>query len=151
MTQIQLLVKLLNNDIVCEDLFQQYRLALTSLAENIPIAPLLRKFELSLLSELGLSLDFTPILDDISDKVAGFYYIPEQGFVPAYKYSINHISTPWFNIEHLQIIVEHIYHDKVIINKAAEHTFKLLMRNIFHHLLDGKPLNSRKLFEKSSG
>lgn len=144
----ELLVRLLNNDIVCEDLFHQYQLTLTSLSANLPIAPQLRKFELSLLSELGLSLDFSPVLNETSDNVAGFYYLAEQGFIAAYKYSIDNITTPWFHTVHLQAIAQHIYHDNVIIDKEAEHTFKLLMRNILNHQLDGKPLNSRKLFEK---
>jgi len=144
----ELLVRLLNNDIVCEDLFKQYQLTLVSLSENLPIAPQLRQFELCLLAELGLSFDFSPVLDDIDDSIAGFYYIAEQGFEPAYKYSINHINTPWFNTVHLQTIAQHIYHGKVLVHNEAEHTFKLLMRNVINHLLGGKPLNSRKLFEK---
>ncbi len=144
----ELLVKLLTNDIVCEDVFKQYQLTLISLSENLPIAPQLRQFELCLLEELGQSFDFSPVFDEVTDNVAGFYYVIEQGFVPAYHYSISNITTPWFNTEHLQSIAEHIYHGAELIHKEAEHTFKLLMRNVLTHLLDGKPLNSRKLFEK---
>jgi len=144
----ELLVRLLNNDIVCEVLFSQYQLTLASLSENLPIAPQLRQFELCLLEELGLSFDFSPVFHKNSDNIAGFYYIEEQGFVPAYKYSISSIKTPWFNTEHLQTIAQHIHHGKVIIDSEIEQTFKLLMRNVLNHLLDGKPLNSRKLFEK---
>jgi len=146
----ELLVRLLSDDIVCEALFKQYQSTLSTLANNLPIAPQLRRFELSLLDELGLSFDFDPVFNENGDNVVGFYYLAEQGFVPAYKYAVASISTPWFNTEHLQAIAECIYHDKVLNNKAAEHTFKLLMRNVINHLLDGKPLNSRKLFEKKS-
>jgi len=144
----ELLVRLLNNDIVCESLFNQYQLTLSSLSENLPIAPQLRQFELCLLEELGLSFDFDPVFNQASDKVAGFYYQAEQGFVPAYKFSISNIKTPWFNTEHLQAIAQYIHHDKVLIHKETEQTFKVLMRNVLNHLLGGKPLNSRKLFEK---
>lgn len=144
----ELLVRLLNNDIVCADLFTKYQLTLSSLSENLPIAPQLRLFELCLLEELGLSFDFSPVFNENNDNVAGFYYIAEQGFIPAYKYAIDSITTPWFNTEHLQIIAQHTYHDKVLIHKDVEQTFKQLMRNVLHHLLDGKALNSRKLFEK---
>jgi len=144
----ELLVRLLNNDIVCEALFKQYQLTVSALSENLPIAPQLRQFELSLLAELGLSFDFSPVFNEDSDNVAGFYYLAEQGFVPAYKYAIASINTPWFNTEHLQAIAQCIHHDKVLIHKAAEKTFKLLMRDVINHLLDGKPLNSRKLFER---
>lgn len=144
----ELLVRLLTDDIVCEALFEQYQITLSALAESHPIAPQLRQFELSLLAELGLSFDFTPVFTENNDNVIGFYFIAEQGFVPAYQYAINTITTPWFNIQHLQGIAEHIYHGKVLVSKDVEQTFKLLMRDVINHLLDGKPLNSRKLFEK---
>lgn len=144
----ELLFRLLNNDIACEDLFKHYQSTLCSLSKCLPIAAQLRNFELSLLSELGLSLDFSPVLNEVNDKVVGYYYEAEQGFVPAYDYSVNSISTPWFQTQHLQTIAHYIDRDKVLNNKAVEHTFKLLMRSIFNHLLDGKPLNSRKLFAK---
>jgi len=144
----ELLVRLLNNDIVCKALFKQYQLTVSALSENLPIAPQLRQFELSLLAELGLSFDFTPVFNEDSDNVVGFYYLAEQGFVPAYKYAVTSINTPWFNKEHLQVIAQHIHHDKVLISKEAEKTFKLLMRDVINHLLDGKPLNSRKLFKR---
>lgn len=144
----ELLVRLLTTDIVCDALFEQYQSTLFALANQSSIAPPLRQFELSLLSELGLSLDFSPVFTDLNENIAGFYYLAEQGFIPAYHFAINTITTPWFKTEHLQAIAEHIYHDKVLLDKEVEHTFKLLMRDVINHLLDGKPLNSRKLFEK---
>lgn len=146
----ELLVKLLTNDIPCDALFKQYQLTLSSLSKSLPIAPQLRQFELCLLEELGLSFDFSPVFNEGGDHIAGFYYIAEEGFIPAYKYSINSIKTPWFKTEHLQMIGQYIFHDKVLLHKEVEHTFKLLMRNVLNHLLDGKPLNSRKLFKKPS-
>ena len=144
----ELLVKLLTDDIVCEALFKQYQSTLLALSENQPIAAQLRHFELSLLAELGLSFDFSPVFTDHGDRVIGFYFIAEQGFVPAYQYAMNTITTPWFSTQHLQGIAEHIYHGKVLASRAVEQTYKLLMRDVINHLLDGKPLNSRKLFEK---
>lgn len=144
----ELLVRLLNNDVVCEDLFNHYQLTLSRLSKDLPIAPQLRRFELCLLDELGLSFDFGPVFNENNDNVAGFYYIAEQGFVPAYKYAIKNITTPWFNTEHLQAIAHHIDQDNELLNSETEKTFKLLMRDVLNHLLDGKPLNSRKLFER---
>jgi len=142
----ELLVRLLTDDIICEKLFSQYQSTITALSQGLAIAPQLREFELSLLDELGLSLDFTPVFEGNSEHVAGFYYIAEQGFIPAYQYSINNITTPWFNTLHLQAIAEQDYDNHKPELKGVELTFKLLMRQIFHHLLEGKPLNSRKLF-----
>ena len=146
----ELLVRLLTNDIVCDGLFKQYQLTLASLAKDLPIAPQLREFELSLLAELGLSFDFSPVLNRSNDNVVGFYYVADEGFIPAYNYSVANITTPWFKIAHLQDIAHYIHHGKALIENEAEQTFKLLMRNVLNHLLDGKPLHSRKLFEKRS-
>lgn len=144
----ELLVRLLNDDIMCESLFSHYQVTLSCLSQNLPIAPQLRQFELSLLDELGLSFDFSPIFDENNDNIVGFYYLAEQGFIPAYKYSVNTITTSYFNTGHLQAIAESIHHDKPLETPDAELTFKLLMRDVINHLLDGKPLNSRTLFKK---
>jgi len=144
----ELLVRLLTVDIICETLFYQYQSTIAALAQGLAIAPQLRKFELSLLDELGLSLDFTPVFEENGEQVAGFYYIAEQGFIPAYHYAIKNITTPWFSTLHLQAIAGQNYDKNKLELQGVEQTFKLLMRNIFHHLLEGKPLNSRKLFVK---
>jgi DNA repair protein RecO (recombination protein O) len=143
----ELLVRLLTDNIICETLFSLYHSTLAALSQNFAIASHLRKFELGLLDELGLSLDFTPVFEQDSENIAGFYYVAEEGFIPAYHYGINTITTPWFNTLHLQAIAEQNYDGNTPELAGIEQTFKLLMRQIFHHLLEGKPLNSRKLFE----
>ena len=142
----ELLVRLLTDNIVCISLFFQYQSTLLALSQDIAIAPQLRIFELSLLDELGLTIDFTPVFEEDSDNVAGFYYVPEQGFVPAYHYAIKNITTPWFNTLHLQAIAQQNDDKRKAELVGIDQTFKLLMRHIFDHLLEGKPLNSRKLF-----
>lgn len=142
----ELLVRLLTDDIICDTLFFQYQSTLKALSQDLAIAPQLRMFELSLLDELGLSLDFTPVFEEDAEHVAGFYYVAEQGFIPAYHYAIKNITTPWFNTLHLQAIAENNYDRNKSELKGVEQTFKLLMRQIFYHLLEGRPLNSRKLF-----
>lgn len=142
----ELLVRLLTDDIICETLFFQYQSTLARLSQGEAIAPQLRSFELSLLDELGLSLDFTPVFEKNGENVAGFYFIAEQGFIPAYHYAIKNITTPWFNTMHLQAIAKQNYDLDKSELKGVEQTFKLLMRQVFHYLLEGKPLNSRKLF-----
>ncbi|PHR82244.1 MAG: DNA repair protein RecO [Colwellia sp.] len=142
----ELLVRLLTDDIICEMLFYQYQSTIAALSQGLAIAPHLRIFELALLDELGLSLDFTPVFEENNEHVAGFYYVVEQGFIPAYHYAIKNITTPWFNTLHLQAIAKQNYDRSKPELAEVEQTFKLLMRQIFHHLLEGKPLNSRKLF-----
>lgn len=142
----ELLVRLLTDDIICETLFPQYQSTIAALSQDLAIAPQLRAFESSLLDELGLSLDFTPVFEENSEHVAGFYYLAEQGFVPAYHYAIKNITTPWFNTLHLQAIAEQNNDREKAELAGVDQTYKLLMRQIFFHLLGGKPLNSRKLF-----
>ena len=142
----ELLVRLLTDDIICEKLFSQYESTIIALSQGLAIAPQLRKFEISLLDELGLSLDFSPVFEESSEYIVGFYYIAEQGFIPAYSYAIKNITTPWFNTLHLQAIATQNYESNRPELIGVEQTFKLLMRQIISHLLEGKPLNSRKLF-----
>jgi DNA repair protein RecO (recombination protein O) len=142
----ELLVRLLRDDIICETLFFQYQSTIEALSQGLEIAPQLRAFELSLLDELGLSLDFTPVFEENSEHVAGFYYVAEQGFTPAYHYAIKNITTPWFDTLHLQAIAEKNHDRKKLELVGTDQTFKRLMRQVFYHLLEGKPLNSRKLF-----
>ncbi|HCH70951.1 MAG TPA: DNA repair protein RecO [Colwellia sp.] len=142
----ELLVRLLTDDIICETLFSQYQFTISALSQDLAIAPQLRAFELSLLEELGLSLDFTPVFEENGEHVAGFYYVAEQGFVPVYDYAIKNMTTPWFNTLQLQAIAAQNYDRNKPELAGIDKTFKLLMRQIFHHLLEGKPLNSRKLF-----
>ncbi len=145
----ELLVRLLNDDIRCEALFSQYQLTLSALADGLPIAPQLRKFELCLLAELGVSFDFGPVFEQNNENVVGFYHLAEHGFMPAYTYSVKNITTKWFYTEHLQSIAAYVHHETPLTSKVVEHTFKLLMRDVIDHLLDGKPLNSRNLFTKN--
>ncbi len=135
----ELLVKLLTDDIACQFLFQQYKITLQALDSGLPIAQQLRKFELTLLDELGLTLDFSPLFDH---NVVSFYYLPEEGFVPA----LSKLPFPCYDALHLQAIAKQALNNEQITSEGVEHTFKILMRQIFNHLLDNKPLNSRKLF-----
>jgi len=124
----ELLVKLLTDDITCQSLFQQYKITLQALDNGLPIAYQLRQFELKLLDELGLSFDFSAVFDH---KGANFYYLPEEGFVPA----LSKLSFPCYNGLHLQAIANQVLNNKELILDGAEHTFKVLMRQIFNQLL----------------
>lgn len=150
----ELLVKLLSNDIDCSELFHQYKKALVQLDNQEDLSIVLRNFELFLISELGMSFDFSPIHEehtlftdengeDYKEKAKGFYYIAEQGFVPAYS---NH-SSHCYNREHLEAIEKFIISTDKHELGDAKLTFKLLMRQLLNQLLGNKPLNSRALFK----
>jgi DNA repair protein RecO (recombination protein O) len=134
----ELLVKLLGDNIACEALFQQYKMSLEALAQASNIEICLREFELMLMDELGLSFDFSLVFEHSAE---GFYYLPDEGFIPAYT----KLKQPCYNRWHLQAIAERELSTPEVLN-----TFKALMRQVINHLLDGVPLNSRKLFSKKA-
>ncbi|OKY25882.1 DNA repair protein RecO [Thalassotalea sp. PP2-459] len=128
--------KLLDELLPMPNIFQQYQQSLTQLAEQQPIEPVLRNFERHLLDELGYSIDFSLAF---ACSTPNCHYVPEQGLV------VEQLNTqlPRYPVEHLQAIAQNELADKQVMQ-----TYKRLMREVFHHLLDGKPLNSRKLFIK---
>jgi DNA repair protein RecO (recombination protein O) len=134
----ELLVKLLGDNIACEALFQQYKMSLEALAQASNIEICLREFELMLMDELGLSFDFSLVFEHSAES---FYYLPDEGFIPAYT----KLKQPCYNRWHLQAIAERELSTPEVLN-----TFKALMRQVINHLLDGVPLNSRKLFSKKA-
>ena len=138
----ELLIRLLTEQIACQQLFSQYQATLTALAQGEEIAPQLRLFELALLEELGLSFDFSPVFEH---DVSYFHYIAEQGFVPVYGTSPKN-SVQCFDKAHLQAISQRESLYKTSLAEGVSYTFKLLMRQVINQLLGNKPLNSRKLF-----
>ncbi len=145
----ELLVRLLGEHTHCLPLFHQYQTSLQALANGAPMMEELRRFELVLLEELGMAFDFSPVFEH---NVKSFYYMPEQGFIPA----LMKLKAPCYDSQHLQQIAQQIaepdFTYKPIVceqsSKAVQQTFKILMRQIFNHLLDNKPLNARQLFSK---
>lgn len=132
----ELLVRLLGEHVECPELFHQYKQSLEALSSDKPIEKILRQFEMALLDELGQSFDFTDVMEH---EEAYFYYIPEEGFVPA----VSKMTLPLYRREHILLIAQDLIEDKQVLR-----TFKLLMRQVINYLLDGKPLNSRKLFTR---
>ncbi|MGB1261895.1 MAG: DNA repair protein RecO [Cognaticolwellia sp.] len=134
----ELLVKLLGENIACSELFQQYQLSLQTLAAASNIEVCLRRFELMLLDELGVAFDFSLVFEHSAE---GFYYVPDEGFIPAYT----KLKQPCYRRLHLQAIAQNDLSAPDVLM-----TFKGLMRQVINHLLAGVPLNSRKLFSKKS-
>ncbi|MFD2168030.1 DNA repair protein RecO [Thalassotalea euphylliae] len=130
----ELLVRLLPEHIPCDSLYQHYVKALISITDNRPLEAILRRFELTLLDELGLALDFTPAFTSQSSHLS---FSSEHGFIEPIE-GLQQYFRP-----HLQAIAE-----QELISADVLATCKLLMRNILNQLLGHRPLNSRKLFEK---
>lgn len=138
----ELSVKLLPELIPCDMLFQQYNDSLEQLNDKQGIEPILRAFELVLLDELGLSLDFSPVFehpDCQSPLKTWFRYKNDEGFTL-------HDLTPSNDIydkEHLQCIAKGDFFSPEVLR-----TSKRLMRQVIDHILGHKRLNSRDLFVK---
>ena len=142
----ELLIRLLSEQIPCQQLFTQYQLTITALAQGKPIAPELRYFELALLAELGLSFDFSPVFEYATDY---FVYLDEQGFLPVYEAQNQKNQSKCFSAKHLKIIAQQVMNARVLTaaeTAEIEMTFKRLMRQVINQLLGDKTLNSRRLF-----
>lgn len=133
----EILYRLLEDNVVCDGLFYHYQQTLIALNKQEALEPTLRYFEMTLLEDLGLSFDFSPVIDEQSNaRTINFNYIPEQGFVAAIPKS----KYPIYNKMHLLAIAQQELSPDVL------KTFKRLMRQIFDNLLGTTQLNSRKLF-----
>ena len=123
------------------DLFTDYSSAITELsdASNIEIA--LRKFELSMLSEIGYAINFdTEAMSSKNiQKEERYIFYPEQGFR-----LVNDSSNTKIIIKGSEI--------KAIKNQdfSSPNTLKAakkILRLAIDHHLDGKELNSKKVFQ----
>lgn len=130
----ELLVRLLPESIPCLGLYQHYVETIKQLDKSVAAEPLLRKFEMSLLDELGLSLDFSQAASYNSEYVSFNF---DSGFEPSLKTEYSYFR---------QDIVA--LGQGALNHPSALNTAKRLMRNLINQLLGNKPLNSRKLFEK---
>jgi len=132
----ELQVRLLGEHIPYEQLYILYQQSLHELAKQLAVEPILRRFENTLLEELGLTIDYSIIFEH---HVSKFYYLPEQGFIPV----INKTTQVCYDKQHLTAIAQQDFSEKAVMR-----SYKQLMRQVLNHLLGGKPLNSRQLFTK---
>ncbi|WP_448211957.1 DNA repair protein RecO [Colwellia sp. MEBiC06753] len=130
----ELLVRLLPELIPCESLFQLYQQLIKRLVTEVHVEPLLREFELALLTELGIGLNFEQL-----ESCQGSYvsFNMEHGFEQSAGRSESYLKSDLLAFAENQL--QHA---------SALSTAKRLMRYIINQLLGHQPLNSRKLFEK---
>lgn len=130
----ELLVKLLPELIPSEQLFSQYNSLLNTLNTQHSLEIPLRAFELNLLSELGVALDFDQLSKCHCQQVI---FSPEFGFACAENERLT------YNKQDLLALANNDYSVA-----SVRYSAKQLMRQVFDYLLDYKPLNSRALFVK---
>lgn len=133
----ELQVRLLGEHIPYDELFLRYHASLTALANKQTIEPILRQFETILLEELGVSIDYSIVFEE---NYLHYYYIPEQGFTGVSETNRREIL---FSKEHLLAIAQQDFSQPGVMK-----SYKLIMRQVFNHLLGGSTLNSRQLFNR---
>ncbi|WP_214000451.1 DNA repair protein RecO [Arsukibacterium sp.] len=133
----ELICRLWPDDMAAEQLFNYYQqsLAALNLAQQTPeqLEPCLRQFEFSLLSELGLQVDW---LHDANGTALNpdlqYLWQPEQGFIV--------VTNGWPGAA-LNAIGQQDWQQRGALPVA-----KQLSRQLLQPLLGDKPLNSRALF-----
>ena len=146
-------MRLLPELIPCTWLFELYQQTVEELAQQGVNQPLLRQFELALLEELGIGLDFSQLgelgTSTVSFSLEAGFTAPEPGLPSYSKQALIGFAQGQVS-ERSSIGSGAIDSSNVGCTneeKASLYTAKLLMRNIINQLLGHKPLNSRKLFE----
>ena len=130
----ELLVRLMPEHVPCTWLYQQYQQTITQLANEGVNQAWLRRFELALLDELGIGLNFEQLNEIASDDIS---FSLEHGFITAQQGMVSYSKQPLLAIA-----------EQRFIDSNTLYTAKCLMRNIINQLLGNKSLNSRKLFER---
>ncbi len=138
----ELLVKLLPREDAHAALFDTYFAALSALAQGGADAPELRRFEISLLRELGygLTLDVDADSGEPVQTSADYAFVLERG--PVQKVGAGDTA------------LEQGLRGKTLIDMAADDysdprtrlESKILMRRLLAHHLGGQPLQARRVF-----
>jgi len=150
----ELLVRLLTEQHPCDELFHHYQQSLHDLALSKPLENILRSFEMTLLTELGVLFDFSKLQEfslltqqdeqgfELNKNVDTVYFSAELGFMPVLNKQQLPCYTATYAINHLLAIATQCLDDA-----AVMYTYKRLMRQIINGLLGNKPLNSRQFFK----
>jgi DNA repair protein RecO (recombination protein O) len=133
----ELLVRLLPIQQPHHDLFDHYCVCLDALAEDAPLEPTLRQFEMALLDELGYPIDLADDYQGAPLAEDSYYrYSHQSGFVVCAQREEGALQG-----RDLLAIGAGQWHDE-----AARRAAKRLMRLVLQPLLGDKPLRSRGLF-----
>lgn len=123
-------------------LYDAYALALAELAARCAPAPLLRRFELALLRELGYEVSLARDADsgEPVNAVDRYVYIIEKGPVRVSGAAGEHVSVSG------RTLCSMASDDFDAAETLAE--AKLLLRSLISHHLGGRPLQSRRVFRE---
>lgn len=136
----ELLMRLLHRGEAHEQLFHGYDEAINRLKREEECEPVLRRFEMRLLQELGygLQLEADALNQAPIDTGGRYYYDPAQGPVPAHA-----MKTAWPTVSGgcLRALAQGDFSDQ-----RYWPEMKVVMRSVIAHHLEGRPLRSRELF-----
>ncbi len=141
----ELLVRLLHEHVPHESLFDYYGVLITQLSASNDPEPLLRRFELLLLEEIGYGLDMTIELSEDRPIVAGesYHFTPDHGFVRFDTFSCQDKEGLYEGV-HLLAMANADY-ELVEVRRCA----KRLLRCALQAQLGERPLLSRQLFRQA--
>lgn len=138
----ELLVKLSAREDAHPTLFDAYGAALVALAGNLPLAPLLRRFELTLLRELGYGVGLESEAESGAPvEPAGRYvYIVEQGLMLASRAPEDALVLSGQTV--LDMLAGNFERPETLAQS------KSLLRMLINHTLHGQALESRRVLKE---
>lgn len=133
----ELLLRLTARQDACPELFDDYTTAIQALADGLPPEPTLRRFEIRMLSTLGLGMTLEQDSGGQAISIDRSYtYEVDCGAAPTAVGSPGSISG-----RTLVALQSGTFDDAATLKQARE-----LMRRIIDYHLGGRPLRSRELF-----
>jgi len=141
----ELLVRLLPEYVPHENLFDRYNDLIAQLGANTDPEPLLRRFELLLLEEIGYGFDLTTELAENRPIMAGetYHFRSDQGFIRVDAFS-DQSKENGFEGEYLLAMAADDF-QSVEVRRCA----KRLLRSALQAQLGERPLLSRQLFRQA--
>ncbi len=139
----ELLYKLLHQNDPHQSLYEFYRQLMTQLPTSEILQPVLRRFEMLLLEELGygLVLDAEAETGQAVSSKHLYYYIPDQGLKLIQDQTADNLHA--FSGADIMALCQGQLEQQSVLRAA-----KKLTRQVIDFYLDGKELNSRELYRQ---
>ncbi|GAB3105993.1 DNA repair protein RecO [Aestuariicella hydrocarbonica] len=153
----ELLTRVIPEEDSCQEVYHRYGLALEQLSRQEPLEPVLRSFELGLLEDLGYSVDLTYDAMGNPLSAAGLYqWRPEHGWTlvvhpegPAMEAVSEPARSTASAVSNAFVGAHLLALSRQDFTPDTLRTAKTLSRLLFQPLLGSRPLESRKLFQKT--
>ncbi|MGO3344615.1 MAG: DNA repair protein RecO [Marinomonas sp.] len=140
----EILEKLLPLNLPLPDVYQLYQWLISNLYNGVSIAPLLRRFEVGLFSELGSSINMVSTSrGECLDAAQIYQFHHKFGLRPYYGEQPKQVP-----LLYVEGGVALDYHKGVWTNRQVLSLAKELHRAWLDGLLNGKPVNARRLLPK---